>query len=254
MNLRQKFWIVGVVAAALSSMLALQMSSPSSDARSLGRDAPSFRLTSSSGEIIDSRAMSGRPYAVFFGFTKCPEICSTTLLELARVMDDLGSRAADFKIYFVSLDPERDTPDALSEFLASFGPRFVGLIGSANEVARAAAAFRVYHRKVPFDNAGYTIDHTTLVYLMDRQGRQVDALSFQERPEIASKRLKTMILETSSAVRTIRHLANCADGRYPAAANHGESRNRPFARARPASFTSSNARDKMPHIMPRPLA
>lgn len=228
-KLGRELWTVGVVAAVLSSIFELHISSPSSDARSLDRGEPSFRLISSRGEIIDSRSMSGRPYVVFFGFTKCPEVCSTTLLELARVMRDLGPRAASFQIYFVSLDPERDSPEVLTEFLASFDPRFVGLTGTIEEIARAAAAFRVYHRKVPLEGGGYTIDHTTLVYLVDRRGQLADTISFMEHRDKASLRLKALILDEaeSRAVQSRRYaiLARCVRS---AAGRKGRTRTLPL--------------------------
>jgi cytochrome oxidase Cu insertion factor (SCO1/SenC/PrrC family) len=153
-----------------------------------------FRLQSNNGEMVDSRAMRGRPYAVFFGFTQCPAVCSTTLLEMVDLLRVLGREAAEFKVFFITLDPERDTAGTLTNFLSSIGPAIVGLTGSSDEIAQAAKSFRVYYRKVA-TGGDYMIDHTALVYLVDRQGRVVDVLSFDEREDIALKKLKNLLLE-----------------------------------------------------------
>lgn len=192
-------WIACVAASALMVLPMLQATPRPRDAIAApGKAATAFRLTSSKGDTIDDRAMLGRPYAIFFGFTKCPEACPTTLLELTTVAKEAGADTSDFEILFVSLDPERDTPDLLSDFVGSFGGAVIGLTGSTEELARAAQAFRVYHRKVPLDGGGYTIDHTTLVYLVDRRGRLVDTLSFTDQADIASKRLKAFLLEEAA--------------------------------------------------------
>lgn len=252
---RGELWSVVVVAAALSIIPALQMSSRSSGASSLYLGEPSFRLTASSGEAIDDRALIGRPYAVFFGFTKCPEVCPTTLLELTRALKDIGPRASQFDVFFVTLDPERDTPEVLSEFTASFGPRFVGLSGSAEEVARAAEAFRVYHRKVPLEGGGYTIDHTTFVYLVDRRGREVDAISFMERQDIASRKLKALILDAASdATSNIRHTTGGGYERENPERQMPEPRTRPLRERRSDADEPERARDKMTHIWPQRVA
>lgn len=195
----QSPWIACAAASALMVLPMLQATPRPRDAIAApDKIAPAFRLTSAKGETVDDRAMLGRPYAIFFGFTRCPEACPTTLLELTTVVKEAGADRSDFEILFVSLDPERDTPDVLSDFVGSFGGRVTGLTGSTDELARAARAFRVYHRKAPLEGGGYTIDHTTLVYLVDRRGQLVDTLSFMEQADIASKRLKAFLLEAAA--------------------------------------------------------
>ncbi|BDV34057.1 SCO family protein [Methylocystis iwaonis] len=195
----QSPWIACAAASALMVLPMLQATPQPRDAIAApGKTAPAFRLTSSKGETVDDRTMLGRPYAIFFGFTKCPEACPATLLELTTVVKEAGADTSDFEILFVSLDAERDTPDVLSDFVGSFGGRVTGLRGSTDELARAAQAFRVYHRKVPLKGGGYTIDHTTLVYLVDHRGQLVDTLSFMEQADIASKRLKAFLVEAAA--------------------------------------------------------
>ncbi len=192
----------GIAAAILASALASVALSHSTDrpARPSGFEGV-FRLQSNVGEIVDSRAMRGRPYAVFFGFTRCPAVCSTTLLEMSNLLRELGPEAAEFKVFFITLDPQRDTAETLTNFLSSLGSEIVGLTGSSYEIAQAAKSFRVYYRKVLTDGGDYTIDHTALVYLVDRQGRVADVLSFDEREDIALKKLKSLLLEDASTTR-----------------------------------------------------
>jgi protein SCO1/2 len=193
---------MGIAAAILTTGLASLALSHSGEMP--GSSPPSvvegvFRLRSNSGETIDSLAMRGRPYAVFFGFTQCPAVCSTTMLEMSSLLRDVGREAADLKVFFITLDPERDTAETLTTFLSSFGPAIVGLTGPDEEIARAVKSFRVYYRKVPTEHGDYTIDHSALVYLVDRKGRVVDFLSFDERHDVALEKLKSLLLKDSRA-------------------------------------------------------
>ncbi|PWB84284.1 MAG: hypothetical protein C3F11_02125 [Methylocystaceae bacterium] len=238
-------WVACAVVATLLVYPMLQATSHSRDANVLRKIVPAFRLTSSKGEAVDDRAMLGRPYAIFFGFTKCPEVCPTTLLELTRVVKEMGVDAPGFEILFVTLDAERDTPSALSDFVESFEYRVISLSGTTEEIARAAQAFRVYHRKVPLDGGGYTIDHTTLVYLVDRHGGLADTISFVEQADIASKRLKAFILDetASSSGRSERRAAGGRRAR--GVAKRTAKRERRF-RAH-SNAIAGRTRDNMPH-------
>ena len=177
----RRLWLVAAAAVAAAASQALPMlrstSSPSIVAAPARIVEPSFRLTSSTGAAVDATTMLRRPYIVFFGFTHCPEVCPTTLMEVTRALDAAGPDAAKVDILFVTLDPERDTPDVLADFVSPYEGRIVTLTGSAQEVARAAQSFRVYYRKAALDGGDYTIDHTTLVYLVDRHGRSQESPS-----------------------------------------------------------------------------
>jgi cytochrome oxidase Cu insertion factor (SCO1/SenC/PrrC family) len=191
--------IVALAAASLQAALMLRWSQQASDASPAPLREPSFHLTSSSGAPVDETTMRGRPYAAFFGFTQCPQVCPATLLELTRAVEALGPDASKTAILFVSLDPERDTPEALSGFVAPFDGRVVALTGSAQELARAAQSFRVYFRKSALDGGGYTIDHTTLVYLVDAHGRLRDSISFMDRGDMAIRKLRAFVREEAAA-------------------------------------------------------
>ena len=188
-------------AIVVFALASLALSQSNDRPTPVGLVEGAFRLRSTSGEIVDNRALKGRPYAVFFGFTQCPAVCSTTLLEMISLARELGQRAADFKILFITLDPERDTAETLTTFLSSIGKEITGLTGSSDEIARAAKSFRVYYCEVRFDNGDYTIDHTAMVYLVDRTGRVVDLVSSDERHDIALKKIESLLLDEPSTTR-----------------------------------------------------
>ncbi|MFV0280300.1 MAG: SCO family protein [Rhodoblastus sp.] len=152
-----------------------------------------FRLKTPDGQVIDNAALKGKPYAIFFGFTHCPEVCPTTMADMTALMGKLGDAAKDFKIYFVTVDPERDTPAAMRDYVASFAPYVVALTGSPEEIATAAKAFRVYYRKTPLENGDYTMDHSAFVYLMRKDGSFSTVIGYQEKPDRALEKLKALL-------------------------------------------------------------
>ena len=126
---------------------------------------------------------------VFFGFTHCPDVCPTTLFEMSEVLKRLPK---DKKVaaLFVTVDPERDTPALLKEYLSSFDPRISGLTGSREAIDATLKAYRVYAKKVPQENGEYTMDHSAIIYLMDKQGRFVNALNMQQPPEAVAREIQ----------------------------------------------------------------
>ena len=113
----------------------------------------------------------GHVTVVDFGFTHCPDLCPTTLANLAQVLDKLGAERDHVQIDFITVDPERDTPGVLREYLRGFGPNFVGLTGTADSIRRAAKTFKVFFQKKPMPGEDYTMDHSALIYILDPQGR-----------------------------------------------------------------------------------
>lgn len=149
-----------------------------------------FRLVDQNGQVVTQDALKGKPSLMFFGFTHCPDVCPTALFEMTQVYKALGSDGDKVQAYFVSVDPERDTPDILKEYLSSFDPRLRGLTGDPAAVAAIEKAYRVYSKKVPLEGGGYTMDHTATVYLMDKQGRFVAPFNLKRKPEDAAADLK----------------------------------------------------------------
>jgi protein SCO1 len=149
-----------------------------------------FKLTDQDGKPITEQDLKGHPFLVFFGFTHCPDVCPTTLFEVSEIFRALGPSAKDARALFITVDPERDTPAVLKDYLSSFDPRVVGVTGDPAAIAAVEKSYRVYAKKVPTDGGGYTMDHTALVYLMDKDGRFVAPFNMKRRPEDAAAELK----------------------------------------------------------------
>jgi protein SCO1 len=150
----------------------------------------SFRLTDQNGKTITDQDLKGHPFLVFFGFTHCPEVCPTALFDISEILGRLGPDAEKVNALFVTVDPERDTPETLKEYLSSFNPRLIGVGGDADALAAVAKAYRVYYKKIPLKDGDYTMDHTAIVYLMDKNGQFVAPFSLKRRPEDAAADLR----------------------------------------------------------------
>lgn len=191
---RLRLALLGVVAVAAALAGLWQVLLAPSFARTvqetLGRG--DYRLAATDGsEFTEARLRDG-PSAVFFGFTHCPEICPTTLGEIAAWSADLGPEAGRIRFWFVTVDPERDTVGMLRDYL-SWNPNVTGAAGSPEEVAKALAAFRVYARRIPLEDGDYTMDHSALVLLFDKSGRFQDVITYQEDPASAEAKLRRLL-------------------------------------------------------------
>ena len=151
-----------------------------------------FELTTHEGKRLASRDLAGKPYAVFFGFTFCPDVCPTTLLELTNVLQQLGPDADRMRYLFISVDSERDTPEHLKVYLSNFDARIIGLTGSAAEIAGVARAYRAYYEKVPTKD-GFTYNHSALTYLMDAKGKFAGTITYQESEAVQVAKLRRLI-------------------------------------------------------------
>jgi protein SCO1 len=153
----------------------------------------SFTMVAQDGRVVTNADLAGRPYLVFFGYTHCPDFCPTALFDISAVFKELGP---DKKIaaLFITVDPERDTPDVLKTYLENFDSRIIGLTGDPQKTAAIAKAFRVYVKKVPGEKSGdYTVDHTGVIYLMDKRGKFVSAFDLQRPPEQAARELEAYL-------------------------------------------------------------
>ncbi len=149
-----------------------------------------FQLVDQDGKPVTEAALKGKPSLIFFGFTHCPDICPPALFDISQVYKAMGKDGDRVAAYFVSVDPERDTPEILKEYLSSFDPRVRGLTGDPAAVAAMEQAYRVYSKKIPLEAGGYTMDHTALVYLMDKEGRFVAPFNMKRKPEDAAAELR----------------------------------------------------------------
>ena len=167
------FGVVLILAGRLSSPVAQQIAS-------IGGP---FKLVDQNGQVVTDQDLKGRPFLVFFGFTHCPDVCPTTLFEVSEILRALGHDADRARALFITVDPERDTPAAMKDYLSSFDPHLTGLTGDPAEIAAVAKAYRVYFKKVPLDE-GYTMDHTAIVYLMDKTGRFVSPFNIKRPTDV----------------------------------------------------------------------
>ncbi|MDH2346935.1 SCO family protein [Bradyrhizobium sp. SSUT18] len=149
-----------------------------------------FQLTDQNGKAVTDKNLKGKPTLIFFGYTHCPDVCPTSLFELSEVLRAMGKDADKVNAVFISVDPERDTPAAMKDYLSSFDPHLEGLSGDPAETAKVITSYRVYAKKVPTKDGDYTMDHTALIYLMDRDGRFVSPFNLKRTPEEAAVELK----------------------------------------------------------------
>ncbi|MBR0843489.1 SCO family protein [Bradyrhizobium liaoningense] len=149
-----------------------------------------FQLTNQNGKAVTDKNLKGKPTLIFFGYTHCPDVCPTSLFEISEVLRAMGKDADKVNAIFISVDPERDTPAAMKDYLSSFDPHLEGLSGDPAETAKVITSYRVYAKKVPTKDGDYTMDHTALIYLMDREGRFVSPFNLKRTPEEAAAELK----------------------------------------------------------------
>lgn len=153
-----------------------------------------FKLTAHDGRVFDSATLAGRPYAIVFGFTNCPDVCPTTLLDLTNHLEHFGAKAGRLAVLFVTVDPERDTPGHLARYMQSFDKRIIALTGHEPEIKALARSFRATFRRVPTGD-GYTLDHTTSVFLMDKNGIFSGTLSPGEAQSSQRAKLQALVAE-----------------------------------------------------------
>lgn len=149
-----------------------------------------FTMVNQNGKTVTDADFRGEPFLVFFGFTNCPDICPTTLYEMSEVLKRLGPDANKTAALFVSVDPERDTPEKLKQYVSSFHPRIFALTGSEAQVEAIKKEYRVFAKKVPLKDGDYTMDHTAVVYLMDKNGRFIAPFNLQRSADEAAADLR----------------------------------------------------------------
>lgn len=184
--------LICVVALAALTGLLRPFYDPQGDGAPIVGIGGPIRLTAHTGERVDTTKI-GKPFAVFFGFTHCPEVCPTTLAELTQTLTELGPQAKDLRVYFISVDPERDTPSVMASYMGSFDKNMVGLTGNREEIDGVIKAYRVFARKVPTKDGDYTMDHTATTYLIDGKGRLVGTFAYEEDAKTRLEKLKRLI-------------------------------------------------------------
>jgi protein SCO1/2 len=149
-----------------------------------------FKLIDQDGKPITDADLKGKPFLVFFGYTHCPDICPTTLFEVSEVLRALGADSGRAGAVFITVDPERDTPAVLKDYLSNFDPHLRGATGAPDALAAVEKEYRVFAQKVPTGNGDYSMDHSAVIYLMDKNGRFVAPFNLKRPPEAAAAELK----------------------------------------------------------------
>ncbi|MFA5963124.1 MAG: SCO family protein [Sphingomonas sp.] len=152
-----------------------------------------FSLTDVDGRTVTDQTLKGKPFAIFFGFTRCPDVCPTTMSRMAQLHKLLGADADKLNIVFVSVDPEHDKSEDIKSFLSMFPAPVIGLTGTPDQLKRIETAYRVYVKREPLEGSDYTIDHTAAIYLIDRTGAFFEPMSSSEPVEANLEQLRKLI-------------------------------------------------------------
>jgi len=167
-------------------------------ANNVNRIGGPIALQTPQGEPFGREQLLGRPHILYFGFTHCPDLCPTTLYQLASIMGDLGAQADldRLTVAFVSVDPKRDTPDVLADYIAAFDPRMIALTGDAEQIRKAADAYGIFYREVPLEDGDYTVDHSASALLFSSDGKLFETIAFDESDDIAAAKIRRLLQES----------------------------------------------------------
>jgi protein SCO1 len=192
--LRIVLWaLVAIALAALAYLMLRPAPERTADnAFTVASIGGPFTLTGADGKPFPSTRLAGRPYAIFFGFTHCPDVCPTTLARLTRLRNALGGGDRPFEILFVTVDPERDGPAEVGKYAELFNSPIVGLTGSPAEIEKVKSQFGIFSKKVPDGSGGYSVDHSASVLLFDRNGRFAATIAPEEGDGPALAKLKRL--------------------------------------------------------------
>jgi protein SCO1/2 len=152
-----------------------------------------FHLVDQDGKTVTDADLKGKWSLVYFGYTHCPDACPTALNDIAVALDELGPKRGAVRPVFITVDPERDTPDVLKAYVTAFDTPILALTGTPGEIAQAAKSYRVYYAKHPEAGGDYSMDHTSVIYVMDPQGRFTASFTHESSPEEIAERLKKLL-------------------------------------------------------------
>jgi protein SCO1/2 len=191
--------LLGFSAAALCVVYVMLFWGPVHRVAATAPIGGPFTLVDDTGATVTEQTIAGKPYVMDFGYTFCPDVCPTTLLDLSRWIKKLGPDADRLNYVFVTVDPERDTVQSLHAYLSSFDKRIRGYTGTPAEIAQIAKEYRVYYQKVPTEDGAYTVDHSAVLYLMGPDGKLVTVIPYQEDDASAIAKLKNLAALTPTS-------------------------------------------------------
>lgn len=195
-------WVRYIALALIGILIVLTVADslgllPSRSSRLLAPSAGAtviqgFSLVDQRGRPVTEKDVLGKPALIFFGFTFCPEVCPTTLADISNWMNAIGPQADRLRVFFVTVDPERDTPDVMANYISPFDRRIVGLTGTPDQIAAIAQPLGVYYARVKTDDGNYTMDHTSSIFLIDGEGRFRGTIAYQENRETALAKINML--------------------------------------------------------------
>lgn len=190
-------WVVVLVLAGVLGAWTFHITNPPQAVVADGPYGVPFSLVTQKGQPVSEQAFRGKPTALFFGYTHCPDVCPTTLFELDGWLKKVDPDGTKLNAYFVTIDPARDTPEIMDQYVSNVSSRITGISGPPDKVEDMAKGFRIYFKKVPTDDKNpdgdYTMDHTASVLLLDAAGRFAGTITYQEDPDAATKKLENLI-------------------------------------------------------------
>jgi len=152
-----------------------------------------FQLTDQNGKMVTDADLKGKWSLIYFGYTHCPDACPTALNDISIALEELGAKRDEVRPVFITVDPERDTSEALKSYVTSFDAPILALTGTPEQVAQAAKGYRVYYAKHPEAGGDYSMDHSSVIYVMDPEGRFTASFTHESTPEQIAERLKKLL-------------------------------------------------------------
>jgi protein SCO1/2 len=190
-HIRTVLWtLVAVAALGATGLYVYTTMTRPAQAVALGQG--DYDLVTATGAAFNRDSLKGSPSMLFFGFTHCPEVCPTSLAEMASWYEALGDEADDLNAFFITVDPERDTAEVIGDYVSWTG-RVTGVTGSPEEIAKAAQSWAVYAEKVPLEGGDYTMDHTASVFLVNAEGEFEGTIAYREDSDTALAKLRRLL-------------------------------------------------------------
>lgn len=191
--MRKALWSLVFLCAAIFGLVAYGQFTGQGVKPNFGTFGAPFKLASTKGGDLDSQSLNGKPYGIFFGFTHCPEVCPTTLSDMSVALKELGDSAKDFRLLFITVDPERDTLPIVKDYISNFDPRIEGLVPTTEQLPKLARDWHIFYKKEPTSDGSYTMDHTATLFLMDGAGQLKSTISFDENRAARTTKLKNLV-------------------------------------------------------------
>lgn len=194
MGIRQRVaaTIAGFAVVALTITIVMA-ACQTGHAQGRGAIGGPFTLVDDNGAPVTEKTLAGKPYIMYFGYTYCPDICPTTLVDLSRWIKELGPDANKLNYVFVTVDPERDTPKLVHDYLSSFDSHIRGFTGTPEQIAKIANEYRIDYQKVPTGGGTYTLDHASIIFLMYADGQFDTVIPYQEKDATALAKLRNLV-------------------------------------------------------------